>query len=402
MDAGSLNAPSAEGQRQRFGAGDEDGGGLTGAIGLMSGTSLDGIDIAYLETDGEARIRRGPRAFTPYSEEERALLRAALEDAASLIGSAAARMERPGRLAEAEAMLNARHVAAVKAFLISRPMAGKTIGLIGFHGQTVLHRPESGLTVQLGDGAALARALNLPVAYDFRQADVASGGEGAPLVPIYHQALARAVGLAQPLLVINIGGVANITYIDGDAELIACDCGPGNALIDDLMRERQGIAMDKDGMAAAQGRVDDERLADLLAHPFFQARPPKSLDRNAFSRAPLEGLGTEDAAATLTAFTASGIASVLPFLPRMPQRAIICGGGARNPTLMAMLREKLGCPVESADSLGWSVDAMEAQAFAYLAVRCKAHLPITFPLTTGVKKPLAGGVIAEPDVAPSG
>jgi len=176
--------------------------------------------------------------------------------------------------------------------------------------------------------------------------------------------------------------------------LIACDCGPGNALIDDLMRDRQGIAMDKDGTAAARGKVDEKRLADLLEHPFFQARPPKSLDRNAFSRAPVEGLGTEDAAATLTAFTASGIASILPFLPRLPQRAIVCGGGARNPTLMAMLGEKLGCPVESAESLGWSVDAMEAQAFAYLAVRCKAQLPITFPLTTGVKQPMVGGVIA--------
>jgi anhydro-N-acetylmuramic acid kinase len=228
--------------------------------------------------------------------------------------------------------------------------------------------------------------------------DVAQGGQGAPLVPVFHRALAAAAGFLEPVAFINIGGVANLSFIAPGEEPIACDTGPGNGLLDDLMLKRRGLPFDRDGAIAAKGTADQRAFDALLAHPFLLAPPPKSLDRNDFSGALVEGLATENAAATLTAFTAAGIASVLPLLPTSPSRAIVCGGGARNKTLLRELADRLPCPVVLAETFGWSSDAMEAQAFAYLAARREKNLPITFPMTTGVDKPLGGGVIAEPGV----
>lgn len=356
------------------------------ALGLMSGTSMDGIDVALIETDGDREIDLGPYASFPYSDADRALLRAALEDAVPL----ASRDGRPGRLAGAEAMVTDRHAAAVEAFLGANGLDRRTIDIVGFHGQTVLHRPETGLTIQIGDGARLARDLGLPIVSDLRADDVAAGGQGAPLVPAFHRALVARDGLDGPVAVINIGGVANVTWIDAEADPIACDTGPGNALIDDLMLERTGLPYDAEGATAAAGMVDRDALDALLDHPYFAAPPPKSLDRNAFSRAPVAALSTPDAAATLVAFTAQTIADALAVLP-LPRRAVVCGGGGRNASLMRALAERLPCPVATADALGWSIEAMEAQAFAYLAVRSRAGLPITFPGTTGVHLPLTGG-----------
>lgn len=367
------------------------------AIGLMSGTSMDGIDVAFVETDGRALVSHGPASFYPYDGSERALLRAAIAEAAGLDD----RTTRPGKVGEAERLITGRHAEAVDAFIAEHRLDRGAIGVVGFHGQTVLHRPDKRLTIQIGDGKALARTLGLTVAWDMRAADVAAGGQGAPLVPAWHRALVAAERLRGPVLVINLGGVANVTYVPGDdADPTAFDTGPANALIDDLMLERTGVAMDKHGAAAAAGKVDAAALKTLLAHPYFAAPAPKSLDRNAFSRAAVAGLTTEDAAATLTAFTAHSLALSLQLLPGAPRLAIACGGGARNRTLMAALAEALPCPVEPASAVGWNGDAIEAQAFAYLAVRVLEGLPLTFPATTGAPAPLTGGVVSRGTFTP--
>lgn len=362
------------------------------AIGLMSGTSLDGVDIALIETDGRAVRAFGPSGYRPYAESERAVLRQALAEAAALSD----RDARPGILAEAERVVTSVHAEAVSGFLTQNRIARENVDIVGFHGQTVLHRPADRLTVQIGDGAALARAIHIPVMHDFRAADVAAGGQGAPLVPVYHRALAQALGRDGPVAVVNIGGVSNITYIDGDT-LIACDTGPGNALLDDFMFRSMGEPFDCEGRLAAQGVVDEEFVACGLALPFFAAPPPKSLDRNAFAALELHDMAPADGAATLTAFTAAAIASIGPLLPKPPVHWIITGGGARNLTLLRMLRARLGpAEVETADSLGWSGDAMEAQAFGFLAVRGLKGLPLSYPTTTGVPIPMTGGVVARP------
>lgn len=359
------------------------------ALGLMSGTSMDGVDLALIETDGRGVLRAGPTGFAPYDDQDRAILREAVDAAIALT----IRQVRPPRVAAAERLVTERHAAAVDGFLRDNALTAASLDVVGFHGQTVLHRPETGLTVQIGDGAALAGRIGIDVVADLRGADMAAGGQGAPLVPAYHQALVRAAGLTRPVLVINIGGVANVTFVPDEGDPLACDTGPGNALLDDLMLARTGQPLDRDGATAAQGRVEEPALAALLRHPFFALPPPKSLDRNAFSAAPVAGLSTPDAAATLTAFTAATIAGIVPHLPARPTLAIVCGGGARNPVLLAALAARLPCPVTTADQQGWSGDAIEAQAFAYLAVRSLDALPLTYPATTGVARPVTGGVL---------
>ncbi|MEA2834892.1 MAG: anhydro-N-acetylmuramic acid kinase [Methylobacteriaceae bacterium] len=361
------------------------------AIGLMSGTSMDGVDVALVETDGEGVVHLGPFLCRPYSHADRVLLRRALQDARQLTD----RTARPGSLAEAERTITERHVAAVESFLTEHGIDRGTIDIMGFHGQTVLHRPDSRLTVQIGDGHELARRLGIPVAFDFRAPDVAAGGHGAPLVPVFHRALAEAAGIELPAVILNLGGVANLTYLAARAaDPLAWDTGPGNALLDDLILKRSGVAMDRDGRIAGSGTVDERALRRLLGHPYFELPPPKSLDRNAFSLAIVETLALADAAATLVAFTAETIAQALRQVPARPKRLVAAGGGTKNPILMAEIARRTGLAVEAAESLGWSADAMEAQAFAYLAVRSRAGLPLTFPTTTGVPHPMTGGRFA--------
>jgi anhydro-N-acetylmuramic acid kinase len=365
------------------------------AVGLMSGTSQDGVDVALVDTDGERIAQLGPTACRPYTGDERALLRRASAVAANLTE----RDARPQIVAAAERLINNAHAEAVETFLAANALAPVNVAAVGFHGQTLLHRPELGLTLQIGNGRTLAARLGIPVVYDFRAADMAAGGQGAPLAPAFHRALVRQLHRDPPIAVLNLGGVANLSYVDGD-ELIACDTGPGNALLDDFLRLRTGDPLDTDGRYAAAGTVGVPTVERLLQHPFFALPPPKSLDRNEFHSwvgAALEGSGIENGAATLTALTAAAVARIVAHLPRPPATFIVAGGGARNPTLLRMLAERLApARVETAHAVGWSIDSLEAQAFAFLAVRSLRGLPITFPETTGVAQPMTGGVLAKP------
>jgi anhydro-N-acetylmuramic acid kinase len=363
------------------------------AIGLMSGTSLDGVDVALIETDGRRVRAFGPSGYRPYTEKERGLLRQALSEAVHL----SQRDARPGILREAERAVTLAHAEAVATFTAQHRIAREEIDIVGFHGQTVLHRPAQKMTVQIGDASALAKAIHIPVMHDFRAADVAAGGQGAPFVPVYHRALAQSLEREGPMVVLNIGGVSNITYIDGADTLIACDTGPGNALLDDFMRRLTGQPFDNEGRMAAQGNANEAWIARALTHPFFALPPPKSLDRNDFASLVLPDMPPADGAATLTAFTAAAISRIVPLLPKAPQSWVVAGGGARNLTMLRMLRERLApATVEAADALGWSTDAIEAQAFGFLAARGLKGLPLSYPATTGVPIPMTGGIIARP------
>jgi anhydro-N-acetylmuramic acid kinase len=365
------------------------------AIGLMSGTSQDGVDVALIDSDGEHIGQLGATACRPYAKAERALLRRASAVAANLTDRSA----RPDVVAEAERLINDAHVEAVESFLVANGLQRGEVAVIGFHGQTLLHRPQQHLTLQIGDGRALAARLGIPVIYDFRAADIAAGGQGAPLAPVFHRALVRQLNRPSPVAVLNLGGVANVTYIDGE-QLIACDTGPGNALLDDFLRLHTGAPLDTDGRVAASGVVNEKTVESLLAHPFFTLAPPKSLDRNALRGwvgDTLDGIDVADGAATLTALTAAAVARIVTHLPRAPASWVVAGGGARNLTLMRMLTERLApAAVESAHAVGWSIDSLEAQAFGYLAVRSLRGLPFTYPGTTGAPRALTGGVLAKP------
>ncbi|SFP37279.1 anhydro-N-acetylmuramic acid kinase [Sphingomonas rubra] len=356
------------------------------AIGLMSGTSLDGIDAALIETDGEALVR--PVAFRgeAYSDAARAELAEATRVALTY--------DRPRASPPVDAaaqLITRTHAMAVHKLLREAGVEAADVGVIGFHGQTVAHRPDRGWTWQIGDGAALAAATGITTVADFRSADVAAGGQGAPLLPVYHAAL--VAGLEKPVAVLNLGGVANVTYVGADGALVAFDTGPANGLVDDWVGEASGARFDQGGALAAAGRVDETVLTAMLDHPFFDEAPPKSLDRSDFTIQPARGLSAADGAATLTAFTAETVALALRHLPDRPRRLLVVGGGRHNPTMLAMIATRTGIVPETAESLGWNGDGVEAEGFAYMAVRTLRGLPISFPGTTGVAKPLTGGVI---------
>jgi anhydro-N-acetylmuramic acid kinase len=355
-------------------------------IGLMSGTSLDGVDAALLETDGEGVARPDLGLTVPYQDETRALLRAALDEARAVAQGAPV----PQSIREAERRLTEVHAEAVKALLARAGIGASDVALIGFHGQTILHRPERHWTWQIGDGALLARLTGIDVINDFRSADVKAGGQGAPLMPLYHAVMAREAGLAEPAVVVNIGGVAQVTYIKGDL-VLAFDTGPGNAPIDDWMARHSGKPVDQDGAFAATGRVNDAALDKMLANAFFERVPPKSLDRMDFGMEAVEELSPADGAATLTAFTAASLARAREHFPDPAATWIVSGGGRHNKSLMAMLKARVNAPVLAAEHAGWDGDALEAQGFAYLAMRSKKGLPLSLPTTTGVKQPMTGG-----------
>ncbi len=365
-------------------------------LGFMTGTSLDAVDMAILETDGEAITAFGAAGERKLTEATRDIM---LEATAQALrwprGAPAPVVFETAARAGAE-----EHFAAGEAFLREHGLAWSDLDLIGVHGQTVLHeRPQGGVagrTVQLGDAGLLARRTGVPVAFDFRTADVAAGGEGAPLAPIYHLARARASGLKPPLAVLNVGGVANVTFIREDGEIAAFDTGPGNGLIDLLVQDRSAARFDAEGRLAAAGRVDTGVLAGLLAHPYFSAPAPKSLDRHDFPLSAVAGLSLEDAAATLVAFTAEAVRLGFVLMGETPSATIVCGGGRRNPQIMKAMAKRLPGQVSDADDHGWRGDAIEAEAFAYLAARTARGLPISFPKTTGVPEPMSGGRIVRP------
>ena len=358
------------------------------AVGLMSGTSLDGIDAALIESDGEAEVRPIVFESHPYGSRFRARLRA-------LLGARAIDPNLSGDVASIEQELTERHVDAVSGLLARASLAADEIAVVGFHGQTLLHAPDLGRTWQIGDGLLLARRLGIPVINDFRSADMAAGGEGAPLAPLFHRALIDSAlpdSSERPVAVLNLGGVGNVPWIGPAGQPpIAFDTGPGNALIDDWCASHAGLACDLDGGLALSGTADATAVAKLLDDPYFARQAPKSLDRDAFDPAPTAGLSVSDGAATLTEFTAASVAAALPLLPAPPRRWLVTGGGRKNPAVMMALRARLGTPVDSLEAIGWDGDALEAQAFAYLALRSRAGLPLSLPTTTGVPVPTTGG-----------
>ncbi len=364
------------------------------AIGLMSGTSMDGIDVAAVETDGEGRVQRGPGGFFPYDDAFRARIAAGLDDA-RLIDR---REDRPAGLAPLERDLTLRHADAVKRFLAAHPSLAPKVA--GFHGQTVLHRPERGLTVQLGDGALLARETGIDVVCDMRANDMAHGGQGAPLVPAYHAALAASLPESLrsfPVCFVNIGGISNVTFVPRTGEPVAFDSGPGNALIDQWVGRDGGPAYDEDGRIAAAGEVSGAVVARYLEAAFFAEPAPKSLDRGDFTLGLAEGLSPADGARTLAAVSAAAILKARAQMPEPPLTWIVCGGGRKNPAIMADLRRGAGnVRVVPAEDAGLDGDAMEAEAWAYLAVRALKGLPLTFPATTGCRRPVTGGVLFTP------
>jgi anhydro-N-acetylmuramic acid kinase len=372
------------------------GSGAMRVLGFMSGTSLDAVDMAVLDTDGETIAGFGPAGERKLSEATRALVLAATEAALDWPRGALP----PAAFVPAAEAVAREHFQAADAFLAQHGLAWTDIALIGFHGQTVLHeRPAAGRigrTVQLGDEQLLADLAGAPVAYDFRTADVAAGGEGAPLAPVYHLARAQASGLQAPSAVLNIGGVANVTLIGRSAEPLAFDTGPGNGMIDLLVQARGLGRYDVDGRLAAAGHVDQGVLALLLAHPYFAAPPPKSLDRYDFSLAPLAPLSDADACATLAAFTVEAVVKGLAYAAEPPRTLVVSGGGRSNPELMRRLSSAARCEVVTAEAVGWRGDALEAEAFAYLAARTLKGLPISFPGTTGAPRPMTGGRIVQP------
>ena len=353
------------------------------AIGVISGTSADGIDAAALLTDGVQVTRTLGGVTVPYAEYLRA-------EVLSLM--AAPERVRNANLTKVESAITAAHVAAVEHLIAVLELSFADIGVVGFHGQTVLHRPADGFSRQLFDGAAAARRLGLPVVADFRTADMAAGGEGAPLAPIYHAA--RAAGGVRPMAVLNLGGIGNLTWLGADERLVAFDTGPANALLDDWVRAAGRGDFDRDGALARAGRVDTAVLRRLMADPYFTRPPPKSLDRYDIAPAGLYAdLSPADGAATLTAFSAAAVAHALAQVPQPPDRLWVCGGGRRNPALMAAIAAAAGVTAAPVEDLGWDGDLLEAELFGFLAVRRLAGLAITFPETTGVAAPTMGGVV---------
>ncbi len=349
----------------------------------MSGTSLDGLDVALIRSDAERLLESGPFLSEPYDEAFRARLR-------GLLGGAPRE-----EVAPVERELTERHAAAIEKLLKQAGLPKEEVAVVGFHGQTIHHAPEMRQTWQIGDGALLARLTGLPVVNELRLTDVAEGGQGAPLAPAYHRALAQEI--ERPLAVLNLGGVGNVTWLgETETEILAFDTGPANALIDDWVLKHGAGRFDEEGRLAAAGRVEQQLLDQWMRVPYFETPPPKSLDRDAFQTPGLDTLTLEDGAATLTAFTAATVARAGEFFPAPVGRVLVTGGGRRNPMLMAMLAARLGVAVEPVEAFGWDGDALEAQAFAFLALRSLKALPITYPGTTGAPRPLTGGRLHRP------
>jgi anhydro-N-acetylmuramic acid kinase len=365
------------------------------AIGLMSGTSMDGIDIALVRTDGRDRVERGAALGIAYDAKFRDRLKQGLEDARPI----RQREERPGNLADVERELTLRHAEAVQSFLKKNNLQSADVDVIGFHGQTVLHRPDDALTVQLGDGALLARETGIAVVHDMRANDMVHGGQGAPLIPVYHAALAAGLPAELrsewPVVFVNIGGISNLTFVGMDKNIVAYDSGPGNTLIDQWVEAHAGIPYDQGGMIASEGSVIADLAQRYLANPFFSGTKRRSLDRNDFSPPVGADASLEDGARTLAHVTAAAILKSAKHLPDRPGSYIVSGGGRLNRMIMRDLTDLAfseEATVMSAEEAGLDGDAMEAEAWAYLAVRSLEGLPLTFPGTTGVTKPVTGGV----------
>ncbi len=367
------------------------------AIGLMSGTSMDGVDAAMIYTDGVSVDRLGPSVTVPYSAAMQAAIKEAMATAATLGG----KEDAPADIRLLEQDLTDFHAEAVFELLSITGQNPESVDVIGMHGQTVAHRPERGWTWQLGDGGRLAGRTGIAVVNDFRAADMLAGGEGAPLVPLYHAALLNRKRDHDTIAVLNIGGVANVSWVsfgaDGeDPNIIAFDTGPGNAMLNDWAEIHTGLNYDKDGVLAARGLVHEEVIMGFMATPYFDESPPKSLDRDDFSIQTVRGLSAEDGAACLTDCIVESVVAAQSHFPSPPDTWYICGGGAHNQTLMRRLHRRLPVQINRVEVLGWRGDALEAEAFAYLAVRSLRGLALSLPSTTGCRAPCTGGFHHQP------
>ena len=366
---------------------------LMTAIGLMAGTSLDGVDAAVIRTDGMGVAERVASLTVPYERQAKVEIVRATK--AALEGR-----EGADDIARASDEVTTAHIGAVRKVMEAARLSRAEVDVIGLHGQTILHRAPVdasalGRSWQIGSGRTLSDETRIDVVDSFRQADMAAGGEGAPLAPVYHAALAARLERPHPVAILNVGGVANVTFVPVGADpsgLVAFDCGPGNGLVDEWVERHAGLSMDEDGRLAAQGTVDEQAVRMMALNPYLRRPAPKSLDRYDFKAKPVEGMSLADGAATLTAFTAACVAKSEALLPAPPGEWVVCGGGRRNPVLMAALRERLSAPVASAEDVGWPGDDVEAECFAYLAVRSLKKLPLSYPKTTRVPHPMTGGV----------
>ncbi|MDM8344020.1 anhydro-N-acetylmuramic acid kinase [Pseudochrobactrum sp. sp1633] len=366
------------------------------AIGLMSGTSMDGIDLALIATDGEQVVERIASGSMTYSDAFRARLKQGLVDARAL----QQRDERIGILEKLEHDLTLLHAVAVQDFLFANGLSANDVDVIGFHGQTVLHRPDDALTVQIGDGALLAQETGIDVVYDMRAEDMRHNGQGAPLIPAYHAALAHNLEQQpdMPVVFVNIGGISNLTYVDETGRLAAFDSGPGNMLIDQWMELHGQGSFDAGGALALNGKTDAVLTAHYLSNAFFTGNQRRSLDRGDFAVPEKGVVSVQDGARTLAYVAAASILQSAAHLPQKPRSYVVSGGGRKNAAIMAELSELAqaeGAVVIDADSAGLDGDSMEAEAWGYLAVRSLKDLPLTYPSTTGCDTPVSGGVLVK-------
>jgi anhydro-N-acetylmuramic acid kinase len=359
------------------------------ALGTMSGTSLDGVDAAMVLTDGHEIFEFGPTAYRAYAPTEQAILRAAL-----------GQWQEGPDVAEAARVVEEAHGEIMSRF--------QGVGIAGFHGQTLAHDPGNRRTHQAGDGMLLAEMLGLPVVWDFRSADVRLGGQGAPLAPFYHFALARKIDATAPVIFLNLGGVGNLTWVDPSATapesegaLLAFDTGPANAPLNDLMLARRGLSQDAGGDLALLGAADEAIVEKFLKEGYFAKMPPKSLDRNGFPDlyTLVTPLSDADAARTLVACAAAAVARGSEHFPAPAPRWLVCGGGRHNRALMAELSARLPGEVATVEDAGLDGDMLEAQAFAFLAVRVARGLPTSCKSTTGVSAAVGGGQISGGQIA---
>lgn len=370
-------------------------------IGLMSGTSMDGVDAAMIYTDGVRIERLGPSLTVSYPADVRERIREGL----NIAGSCTKDGDVPSVIRDLERELTDWHGYAIEELLSVTGQKAASVDLVGFHGQTLTHRPDRGWTWQVGDGGRLAGHTGIPVVNDFRSADVEAGGEGAPLTPVYHAALLCRERRHETVAILNIGGVANVSWIsfaenENEPQMVAFDTGPGNAILDDWAQIHIGKPFDEDGELAARGICHEEMVFGMMASPYFDETPPKSLDRDDFNIQSVRGLSPEDGAATLTDFIVESVVSAQSHFPKSPEAWYICGGGRLNKTLMRRLRRRLPVLADPVEVLGWRGDALEAEAFAFLAARSVRGLPISFPGTTGCGTPMTGGVLHKPTRMP--
>ena len=356
---------------------------ILNALGILSGSAIDGVDITFIKTDGVDVFETGHTITVPYEDELRQKIR-------SVLGLKPDTPENQNLLNEVEKELTQFWAEAVKDYIATYDVE---VDVIGLDGHTVCNEPKNHFIYQLGDGELLSKLTGIKVVYNFHSADIAAGGQGAPLGVTFYNAI--TMQKEKPLAVVDISGISSISWIGSYGEMVSFHSGPGNAAIDEWVMKHAGMHMDYNGKLAITGVVNEQIVSALMKHKYFAKYPPKSTHREEFKEKleHLEGLSLEDGAATATAFVAESIAySLLLYVPEIPKKIMVCGGGAKNPTLMRFLRQRLpDVEVCTAEDWGQNSIAVGVQTIAFLAVRRLYYLPISFPTTTGVYEPMIGG-----------